>query len=123
MILTNGVILNFVQNFDKNFTGEKQYLPAKVNFYLYKNIEPLMSAAETIIKTREDIFQKFGEYNEQNQTYSFSRENKELANKELSTLALLTQDVPITKISLSDLEGLSFTPEQMKTIFFMIEEN
>lgn len=123
MKLKNSEILNFVQNFDKNFKQETQYFPARVNFYLYKNIKPLMEAAESAMMVREDIFKRFGRFDEQKQGYVFTDEGRELANKELKDLLNLEQEVNITMLNLKDLEGLKFTPEQMNTIFFMIEEN
>lgn len=121
MKLNNSAIVGFVQSFDKYFSEEKQYFPAKINFYIHKNIENLLVAAKTIEAARNDIIKHYGQQGE-NDTVVFTEENRQKANEEIAILLNLEQDIPISFISLNDLDGLNFTPQQMRCLMFMIEE-
>ena len=123
MILKNSEIVGFAQRFDKAFENETQYFPAKVNFYIHKNIKTLLGLLETIENTRKDILKRYGIHNKDTDEITFTEESKDLANQELLILFNLEQEVPISMIKLSDLEGLHFTPDQMQVLLFMIEED
>lgn len=122
MILKNSEIVGFAQRFDKAFHSESQYFPAKINFYIHKNIKNLVDLCDIIDNARQDIFKRYGEKHEDG-SLTFSETNRILANQEISVLLNLEQDVPISTIKLSDLDNLVFTPEQMQTLLFMIEED
>lgn len=122
MKLNNATIVGFVQNFDKYFSEEKQYFPAKINFYIHKNIENLLTAAKTVEAARNDIIKHYGQQGE-NDTIIFTEENQQKANEEITILLNLEQDISISFISLNDLDGLNFTPQQMRCLMFMIKED
>ena len=122
MILKNSEIVGFAQRFDKAFNNETQYFPAKINFYIHKNIKTLVDLCDIIDNARQDIFKRYGKKNADG-SLSFSEENRVMANQEIVTLLNLEQEVPISVIKLSDLKDLVFTPEQMQTLLFMIEED
>lgn len=122
--MKNQDIYNYTQKINHFF--EESYtkiLPAKMNFIIQKNKLILNSNYELMENTRRDVILKYGSYNKTEDSYNFTEESKNLANKELKELMDLDQDVNISKIKLSDLEGLEFTLEQMEALMFMIEED
>jgi hypothetical protein len=121
MKITNAEILGFSKKFDEAFEQETNYLPARVNFYIHYNVKLLLDAVEVIEFAKKDICVQYGVPNEDGTKYVFTEENTLLANKELFNLASLEQEIPIHTIPLSWLDGLQFTPEQMRAIMFMIE--
>lgn len=98
-------------------------LPAKISFFIQKNKLILNMNADLIEEMRKNVIIKYGIYNEADDSYNFTNESRNLANKELEELMNIDQDINFSKIKLSDLEGLEFTLEQMDALMFMIEED
>lgn len=124
MKITNAEIFGLATKFDEAFKGNNsQYLPAKINFIIHRNVSTLLKQVDSIEKVRLDILTKYGVYNEQNNQYYFSDDTVKQANQELQDLLNITQDIDIIQLSINDLEGLNFTPMQMQAILFMIKED
>lgn len=122
--LNNGFIYDTAIALTKMLKEFNQYIPAKVNFILCKNTNLLQGLAEEIEDSRKEIILHYGEMDPtQTDTYTFNKENISIANKELMDLINFTQEIDIYMLKLSDLEGLNFTPSQMQTLLFMIEES
>lgn len=123
MKLTNNKIYNYAINLSKVFNAGDQYLPAKVNFFIQKNKKMLIGLGADIEDARIAILNNYGELAEDGVTYNLTANNIDKANKELNDLLQIEQEVPISKIKLSDLNGIDFTIEQMQAIMFMIDED
>lgn len=100
----------------------KIYIPAKANFFIQKNINVIKSAATEIEKTRLNIAQQYGVLDEEKNGYYIPPEHIETANKEVLDLFAIEQELDIKKISIEDLGNVEFTPAQMQSLMFMIEE-
>ena len=98
------------------------YLPAKVNFFMQKNIKLIAAAASEIEEARLRIAQHYGELDENTNMFSFSENNIDIVNKELQELLSIEQDLDIKTFSIDLIEELKFTPAQMQAIMFMIED-
>ena len=120
--LTNAEIYELNNLFQSAFDiKEKKYYPAKINFFIQKNKNLLSKLNEEIEKIRFSIIQNYGIIEGNN--YRFTEDNIPVANKELADLLKIEQEINISMIKLSDLEGLEFTQEQMTALMFMIEED
>lgn len=111
-------LLVFSQNSSKQLE-----LPAKVNFYLMKNIQKFISLSREMEECRDLIMKKYGTLQEDNTYKILKKEDILLANQELDELMELNQDVDYKMIPLSWLGNINFTIEQMDAISFMIDEN
>lgn len=101
---------------------EQKNFPAKISFYIQKNRKILVDAYNEIEQIRRDTLEKYGNFDQYTQSYSFEPKIIDKVNKELEEFGLLEQELPFFKINISDLEGLEFTLEQMDALMFMIEE-
>lgn len=97
------------------------YIPAKVNYYLQKNIELIAQTAQAIEEQRLTILNKYGVPTEDNTNFTIPSENTEIVNKELFELFSVEQELNIMVINLSDLENASFNSAQMQALMFMIQ--
>ena len=104
-----------------NFT---QYIPARANFFLQKNIQLITKAAQEIEQARLNIAQHYGELeiNNSQQYYKIPEDKREEAEKELENLFLIEQELDIKTFKIEDLGNVEFTPIQMQAILFMIED-
>ena len=100
---------------------DKKYLPARVNFFIQKNRNLLVKLSNDIERVRFSIIENYGTV--EGDKYHFTEENILLANKELSDLLKIKQEVDISMIKLSDLDNIEFTQEQMSALMFMIQED
>lgn len=124
MKLNNQEIYNLTLNFCNEFDSVKQQnFPAKISFYIQKNRNKLVEAYNEIEQIRQDILNKYGSYDEKTGSYYFEKNIIDIVNKELKDLISIEQNINISMIKLSDLEGLEFTLEQMEALMFMIEED
>ena len=98
------------------------YLPAKVNFFMQKNIKLIAAAASEIEEARLRIAQHYGELDENTNMFSFSENNIDLVNRELQELLSIEQELDIKTFSIELIEEIKFTPAQMQAIMFMIED-
>ena len=122
MKMTNLEIYSAAQSYDKAFANFNEYLPVKVNFFMQKNKNTLIAAAQDIDNTRMEIIQRYGSLNDEGDAYIIPPESMDAANKELADLFSIEQDIVVNKISLSAFDGIKLTTDQVQTIMFMIDE-
>lgn len=121
---SNEEILTIAITLNKYFLEDdfKLILPIKINFYLQKNIQTFTKAAKLIEQLRQHIGQKYGNFDELTNSYKVESNNIPLAEKEMQDLLEIEQNLDISIISLSDLEGIDLTTQQMQALLFMIED-
>lgn len=106
---------------EKAFKDEDQlYLPIKVNYALQVNKKTLRDKYRIIEGLRMNIGKKYGEATEDG--YQIPKELRDKAQSELDQLLEIEQTADIILISLSDLQDVKLSMEQMAAIIFMIEE-
>ena len=121
MKMTNLEIYNIAQGINEVFQDTTQYLPIKVNFYIQKNKALLTSLAQTIEMSRWDIIKNYGELDTENERYIIPAEKMEEAQKELSDLFSLEQEVEIYKVDIEKFpDDINLTTGQMEALMFMI---
>lgn len=122
MLLTNNEIYMKAQELSIAFNDNKQYLPIKINFYIQKNKDTLMALAQDIETNRIRIMEEYGVKNEDGTSYIIKTENIDVAQKEITDLFSIEQEVNIYTVSLDSIpEGTALTTGQMEAIMFMIE--
>ena len=109
-----------VNNFNKN--TKNIYLPAKINFFLQKNINLILQLSKEIEESRLNIARQYGTLNSEQTAFIISEEKEKKANLELQDLLSLTQEVNIHKLKLNDFENINLSFDQMSAILFMIDE-
>ena len=120
--MKNLEIYNIAISLMENFKDELN-LPVKVNFYLQKNMTAIVEMAQEIDKTRKEIIEKFGTpVKEGSDEITVAPENLDAANKELTDLFELEQDVKIYPIKLDWFGDINFSSQQVAAISYMIEE-
>lgn len=120
--MKNLEIYNTAISLMENFKDELN-LPVKVNFYLQKNMTAIVEMAQEIDKTRKEIIEKFGTpVEEGSDEITVAPENLDAANKELTDLFDLEQDVKIYPIKLDWFGDINFSSQQVAAISYMIEE-
>ena len=122
IVLTNKQIYNYATELMNNFSNNDLKLPVKINFYLQKNQLELLTLAQDIEQQRMDIIQEYGVLDEKTQNYIIPNDEINIVTKKINELFGLTQDVKIYKVKLEDFGDIDFTPNQMKALLFMIEE-
>lgn len=122
MKLTNNEIYSHANKLMEVFQDNNQKLPIKINFYLQKNKNTLLTLAQEIEKTRIEIARSYGELNEETQQFIIPPEKISEVSKELNDLFNLEQDVNIYMINIDSLsDDYAMTTAQMEAIMFMIE--
>lgn len=122
MVLSNQEIYNKALSLQGIFADSNIYLPARLNFYLNKNIDKIFAAAREIEQERYRILTHYGVKQEDGLIH-LQPEAQEKAQNELDNFLIETQDIEIKEILLSWFENLSLTPNQMQTLLFMIKED
>ena len=124
MKLQNDFIYNYVEQLYAEIIKDKSIrFPAKINYSIQKNFKTLFSIYQEINEERENICQEYSTSKE-NSTYIFADESKRIkAEKELSDLMMLEQEVNIIKFKLDDLGNLPLTFAQMDLLMFMFEDD
>lgn len=112
---TARVLNNF--NFDR-----EQRIPAKVSFYLTKNIKAFVNSAMELEQARIDIIKNYGSINEEEEI-RVDEDKVELAQKELDDLFSTEQEIECRKIPLSWFNDIDLTVEEIDMISFMIEDD
>jgi hypothetical protein len=74
MVLTNQNIYTYALALNDAFADETQKLPMKINFYLQKNKNTLISLAQDIEIARMEIIKTYGVISEDGNNYSISPE-------------------------------------------------
>lgn len=122
MKMTNEKIYTIAQQLNKELANLTVYIPAKANFLMQKNINTIMEAAKEIDSTKINIAKNYGTLDEESQQYIIPNEKIEEANKELTDLFSIEQDLSISTVKIDDFGNAEFTPQQMAALIFMIKE-
>lgn len=120
--LTNLEIYTTAQALMENITTDMN-LPVKVGFYIQKNMKKMTELAQEIEKSRMEIFDKYGEKDEENNQYKFDKSVQEQVQKELNDLFDLTQDVKTNMLELDWFDDIDLNANQIATISYMIADD
>lgn len=120
--LTNLEIYTIAQALMENITTDMN-LPVKVGFYIQKNMKKMTELAQEIEKSRMEIFDKYGEKDEENNQYKFDKSVQEQVQKELNDLFDLTQDVKTNMLELDWFDDIDLTANQIAAISYMIADD
>lgn len=120
--LTNNEIYNYANALAEHFSSQDVKFPIKVNFYLQKNQNELLSLAQDIEKQRVEIIQEYGSQNEETQQFEIPPEKISEASEKINDLFSLTQEVKIYKVNLDAFGTIELTSGQMQALLFMIED-
>ena len=119
--LTNLEIYTTAQALMENITTDIN-LPVKVGFYIQKNMKKMTELAQEIEKSRMEIFDKYGEKDEENNQYKFDKSVQEQVQKELNDLFDLTQDVKTNMLELDWFDDIDLNANQIAAISYMIAD-
>ena len=122
MKMTNFEIYNITNAYNQAFGDFKSYIPAKVNFYIQKNMSVLAAAASAVEEARLGIAKHYGVPGEDRSAYKIPENRLSQAAQELNELFSIEQELDIKTFSIEDLGDIEFTPAQMQAIMFMIED-
>lgn len=120
--LTNLEIYTIAQALMENITTDMN-LPVKVGFYIQKNMKKMTELAQEIEKSRMEIFDKYGEKDEENNQYKFDKSVQEQVQKELNDLFDLTQDVKTNMLELDWFDDIDLNANQIAAISYMIADD
>lgn len=120
--LTNLEIYTTAQALMENITTDIN-LPVKVGFYIQKNMKKMTELAQEIEKSRMEIFDKYGEKDEENNQYKFDKSVQEQVQKELNDLFDLTQDVKTNMLELDWFDDIDLNANQIAAISYMITDD
>lgn len=120
--LTNLEIYTTAQALMENITTDIN-LPVKVGFYIQKNMKKMTELAQEIEKSRMEIFDKYGEKDEENNQYKFDKSVQEQVQKELNDLFDLTQDVKTNILELDWFDDIDLNANQIAAISYMITDD
>lgn len=120
--LTNLEIYTTAQALMENITTDIN-LPVKVGFYIQKNMKKMTELAQEIEKSRMEIFDKYGEKDEENNQYKFDKSVQEQVQKELNDLFDLTQDVKTNMLELDWFDDIDLNANQIAAISYMIKDD
>lgn len=118
--LTNEEIYSRALGLNANFTNNETYFPALVSFAIQKNKDAFVKMAEEIENGRMKVIQHYGVPQEDG-NYNISADNIEAANKELTDLLTIEQDVKIFVFGIDALEDVKLTSQETQAIMFMID--
>ena len=120
--LTNLEIYTTAQALMESITTDIT-LPVKVGFYIQKNMKKMTELAQEIEKSRMEIFDKYGEKDEENNQYKFDKSVQEQVQKELNDLFDLTQDVKTNMLELDWFDDIDLNANQIAAISYMITDD
>ena len=120
--LTNLEIYTTAQALMESITTDIN-LPVKVGFYIQKNMKKMTELAQEIEKSRMEIFDKYGEKDEENNQYKFDKSVQEQVQKELNDLFDLTQDVKTNMLELGWFDDIDLNANQIAAISYMIKDD
>ena len=120
--LTNLEIYTTAQALMESITTDIN-LPVKVGFYIQKNMKKMTELAQEIEKSRIEIFDKYGEKDEENNQYKFDKNVQEQVQKELNDLFDLTQDVKTNMLELDWFDDIDLNANQIAAISYMIKDD
>lgn len=120
--MTNGEIYQIaVALMNVGFNDNEVYMPAAINFAIQKNKSTLTAVAEDVEKGRMAIIEHYSS-GQTEEGFTIPPEAVEKANKELSELLEIEQEVKFYTFSIDAIEDIKLTSAQMQAIMFMIEE-
>lgn len=121
MKLTNNQIYSYAERLiSLNINDIK--MPVKINFFLQKNVQTVISAGQEIEMARLNIAKEFGTLNAEGTQYVIPADKMGSAEAELNDLLNLEQDLNIHIFKLDDFDNIELTVQQLSAIMFMIEE-
>lgn len=120
MLLSNNFIYNIASS---DLKLEDFALPVRLGFFLYKNFNTLMAAAEEIEAARVRILETYGEFQDDTGEFLVAQDKIPLAEAELKELFSLTQEIDIHVFKLSEFNDISLPNKYLSSILFMIEED
>ena len=120
MKLTNQEITTYAQSLSTFNIDIK--LPVRINFFLQKNIQTIMTAFQEIETAKLGIGKEYGEPEESGTSYRIPPEKMEIVQSELNDLFSIEQELSIHIFKLDDFDGIELTYQQMSAIMFMVEE-
>lgn len=120
-LFTNGELYSLSQNLIENPIKEDTYIPIKLNFYIQKNIETIMSEYQKIEKHRINIVKHYGEFDDKGQI-TIPQDKIAEVNAELDNLSEIKQEVDLHMLTLEEVQDLKLSTGELKSIMFMIEE-
>ena len=120
-IFTNGDLYCLTQNLIENPIKEDTYIPIKLNFYIQKNIETIISEYQRIEKHRIDIIKHYSVFDDKGQI-TIPQDKVAEVNAELDALSEIKQEVDLHMLTLDDIQDLQLSTGEFKSIMFMIEE-
>ena len=120
--LTNLEIYTTAQALMESITTDIN-LPVKVGFYIQKNMKKMTELAQEIEKSRMEIFDKYGEKDEENNQYKFDKSVQEQVQKDLNDLFDLTQDVKTNMLELDWFDDIDLNANQIAAISYMIADD
>lgn len=123
MKLTNKEIYNAATGIVAAFGQETKYIPVKLNFAIQKNLATFSSLQQEIEDSRLKIAKEYGALDQDNKRYIIDESRAKEAEQELTDLLNMEQEVEIRTCSLSVIEDIDLTLEQMQAIMFMITED
>ncbi len=122
MKLTNNQIYTYATDLAAAFQDTEQKFPVKVNFYLQKNKETLITMAQDIEKARIDLLSNYGNLDQETNRFTIDPDKMEIATRELEDLFNLEQEVNIYKVNIDNFgDDLTLTTGQMEALLFMID--
>ena len=122
MILKNSEIYGLAIRSQVFYEDKISQFPAKVGFYLFKNLKMLKELAVEIEEMRRGIINSFSPEEIDDDTYKVAPEVQAKLQRQLNSLSELTQDVPFYKLKLEDFEDVKLSGEQLNVLVDMIEE-
>ena len=120
--LTNLEIYTTAQALMESITTDIN-LPVKVGFYIQENMKKMPQLAQEIQQSRMEIFDKYGEKDEENNQYKFDKSVQEQVQKELNDLFDLTQDVKTNMLELDWFDDIDLNANQIAAISYMIADD
>lgn len=122
MKLTNGYILTYTEALvEEILSNERLKFPAKVNYIIQRNYKKLLEIAQDVAAARLKVCEEYATSKE-NDTYRFEDKDKlQKANKELSGLLLIEQDINILTFDIDAIEDMMLTNKQMEVLMLMID--
>ena len=121
--MTNGEIYSYAVGLVNGFNNDNEiYFPAAVNFSIQKNKALFTEIAEEIEKGRMGIIQHYS-VGTDGENFTIDPKDVDKANKELSDLLAITQDIKIYTFNIEDINDVKLTSTQMQAIMFMIAED
>lgn len=120
--MKNSEVISLYEGLNK-IRDSKKTFPVKVGFAIARNLNKILPTIDDYEKTRLDILKANCESSEDGKTfYADTPEKTEYVNVELLNLLEVDNcDIKLHKISLSDIENISLSIEEIEALYPMIE--